>query len=91
MTELRRKKTASILWLLHLQLSLPIDEACYHIFHLFLLYIHPFPALSPFNPWHTHRVLDDFLSAKVASPYDMESTAMLFQEKILTDAPRIFC
>ena len=71
MTELRRKKTASILWLLHLQLSLPIDEACYHIFHLFLLYIHPFPALSPFNPWQTHWVLYDFLCAKLASPDDI--------------------
>ena len=36
-------------------------------------------------------VLNDFLCAKLASPDDMESTAMLFQEKVLTDAPRIFC
>ena len=42
--------------------------------------------MSPFNPWHSYRVLNDFLSAKVATPYDMESTAMLFQEKVLTDA-----
>ncbi len=54
-------------------------------------YIHLFSALSPFIHWPRHRVLNDFLSAKVASPYDMESTAMLFQKKVLTDAPRIFC
>ena len=55
-----------------------------------IFYIHLLPALSPFNPWHSHRFLNDFLCAKVASPYDMESTAMLFQEKVLTVAPRIF-
>ena len=51
--------------------------------------------MSPFIPWLGRRVLYEFLGAKVASPYDspydMESTAMLFQEKVLTDAPRIFC
>ena len=47
--------------------------------------------MSPFIPWLGRRVLYEFLGAKVASPYDMESTAMLFQEKVLTDVPRIFC
>ena len=57
--------------------------------HIF--YIHLLPALSPFVHWPHHRILNDFLRAKVAIPDDMESTAMLFQEKVLTDAPRIFC
>jgi len=92
---LRSNYTLNVLFTyFHILFFFPMTICVYIIFIMFvpnyILYIHPLPALSPFNPWHSHRVFNDFLCAKVAIPYDMESTAMLFQEKFLTDAPRIF-